>query len=102
MHYLAAGEGLAMKQVAISLIASVAIGLAGCGYIWPAEGRARASIEAMNLTDVHLTRTLLGLNCSKSDHIFYKFTARNMSGQPVRGVVCMSYLKGATVRITGS
>jgi hypothetical protein len=48
----------------------------------------------MNLTDVKLTRTLIGLSCSKSDHIFYKFIARNMAG-------CMSYFKGATVRITG-
>jgi hypothetical protein len=43
----------------------------------------------------------MGLSCSKSDHIFYKFTARNMAGQRIHGVVCMSYLKGATVRITG-
>ena len=55
----------------------------------------------MNLTDVHLTRTVMGLSCSKSDHIFYKFTAHNMNGQAIHGVVCMSYLKGATVRITG-
>jgi hypothetical protein len=63
--------------------------------------RARASVEALNLTDVHLTRTLFGISCSKSDHIYYKFSARNLSGQRVHGVVCMSYLKGATVRITG-
>jgi hypothetical protein len=50
---------------------------------------------------VHLTRTLFGISCSKSDHIYYKFVARNLSGQRVHGVVCMSYLKGATVRITG-
>ena len=58
-------------------------------------------MEAMNLTDVHLTRTMLGLNCSKSDKIYYKFNALDLSGQEIHGVVCMSYLKGATVRITG-
>jgi hypothetical protein len=90
-----------MKPAVPVLIAALA--LSGCGYFWPfADDRARASVEAMNLTDVRLTRTVLGLNCSKSDKIRYKFTARNLGGHPVRGVVCMSYFKGATVRITGS
>ncbi len=55
----------------------------------------------MNLTDANLKRTVVGLNCSKSDHIYYKFTAHTLSGRRVKGVVCMSYFKGATVRITG-
>jgi hypothetical protein len=84
------------------LIALIATTLAGCGYLYPADHRARAAVEAMNLTDVHLTRTLIGLSCSKSDHIYYKFDARNINGARIKGVVCMSYLKGATVRITGS
>ena len=90
-----------MKLLSGALVLSAAVALAGCGYLYPAENRARASVEAMNLADVHLTRTLLGINCSKSDHIFYKFTARTLEGRQVKGVVCMSYLKGATVRITG-
>ena len=90
-----------VKHLTLAMTLSAAIGLAGCGYLYPAEHRARASVEAMNLTDVHLTRTLLGLSCSKSDHIYYKFTARNFQGRQVKGVVCMSYLKGATVRFTG-
>jgi len=90
-----------LKLLSGALVLSAAVALAGCGYLYPAENRARASVEAMNLADVHLTRTLLGINCSKSDHIFYKFTARNLEGRQVKGVVCMSYLKGATVRITG-
>ena len=90
-----------MKQIALALTAFAALSVAGCGYIYPADNRARASVEAMNLTDVRLTRTLLGINCSKRDHIFYKFTARNIEGRQIHGVVCMSYLKGATVRITG-
>ncbi|HVN01537.1 MAG TPA: hypothetical protein VMT68_15120 [Caulobacteraceae bacterium] len=90
-----------MKQLALVLIASTLLATAGCGYLYPADNRARAAVEAMNLTDVKLTRTLIGLSCSKSDHIFYKFTARNLEGRQIRGVVCMSYLKGATVRITG-
>ena len=91
-----------MKKLALSLILSTSVALAGCGYFYPfADNRARASVEAMNLTDVKLSRTVLGLSCSKSDHIYYKFTARNLAGQQIRGVVCMSYLKGATVRITG-
>lgn len=76
--------------------------VAGCGYFYPfADNRAQAAVEAMNLTDVHLNRTVLGLSCSHSDKIYYKFTARNMNGQLIKGVVCMSYFKGATVRITG-
>jgi len=91
-----------MKPFAAAVVAASCLTLTGCGYFYPfADSRARASIEAMNLTDVHLHRTVMGRSCSKSDHIFYKFTARNMSGQTIKGVVCMSYMKGATVRITG-
>jgi hypothetical protein len=90
-----------MKQFALALALAASLGVSGCGYFYPADNRARASVEAMNLTDVKLTRTVMGINCSKNDHIFYKFTARNLVGRQVRGVVCMSYLKGATVRFTG-
>jgi hypothetical protein len=91
-----------VRAWALVVVAAASLSLGGCGYVWPfAGGRARASVEALNLSDVHLTRTLFGVNCGKSDHIYYKFTARNLSGQRVHGVVCMSYLKGATVRITG-
>jgi hypothetical protein len=90
------------KPLALIAVMAASLGLASCGYVWPfASNRARASVEALNLTDVHLVRTIFGISCSKSDHIFYKFRARNLSGQRVKGVVCMSYLKGATVRITG-
>jgi hypothetical protein len=92
----------AMKPLILIALATASLALGGCGYVWPFAGnRARASVEALNLSDVHLTRTLFGISCSKSDHIYYKFVARNLSGQRVHGVVCMSYLKGATVRITG-
>jgi len=91
-----------MRKFTLVLLLSTSVALSGCGYFYPfADNRARASVEAMNLTDVKLNRTVIGLSCSKSDHIFYKFTARNMAGQQIRGVVCMSYFKGATVRITG-
>jgi hypothetical protein len=91
-----------MKKFVLAVLLSTSVALSGCGYFYPfADNRARASVEAMNLTDVKLTRTVIGLSCSKSDHIFYKFTARNMAGQQIKGVVCMSYMKGATVRITG-
>jgi hypothetical protein len=91
-----------MKPILLPLLLAASVGLSGCGYFWPfADNRAKASVEALNLTDVHISRTVLGLSCSKSDHIHYKFTARNLSGREIKGVVCMSYLKGATVRITG-
>jgi hypothetical protein len=91
-----------IRPLALIAVAAASLSLSACGYVWPFAGnRARASVEALNLTDVHLTRTLFGISCSKSDHIYYKFSARNLSGQRVHGVVCMSYLKGATVRITG-
>jgi hypothetical protein len=91
-----------VHKLLLALLLSSSVALAGCGYFYPfADNRARASVEAMNLTEVKLTRTVIGLSCSKSDHIYYKFTARNMAGQRVKGVVCMSYFKGATVRITG-
>jgi hypothetical protein len=91
-----------VKQIVLAAAVSVSLALAGCGYFYPfADNRARAAVEAMNLSDVKLTRTVVGLSCSKSDHIFYKFTAHNLNGQRIKGVVCMSYFKGATVRITG-
>jgi len=91
-----------VKKLVLALLLANSVALAGCGYFYPfADNGARASVEAMNLTDVKLTRTVMGLSCSKSDHIFYKFTARNLAGQRIKGVVCMSYFKGATVRITG-
>jgi len=91
-----------VKKLVLALLLANSVAMAGCGYFYPfADNRARASVEAMNLTDVKLTRTVMGLSCSKSDHIFYKFTARNLAGQRIKGVVCMSYFKGATVRITG-
>jgi hypothetical protein len=91
-----------MKKLILAALLSSSVALSGCGYFYPfADNRAKASVEAMNLIDVHLTRTVMGISCSKSDHIFYKFTARNMAGQRIKGVVCMSYFKGATVRITG-
>jgi hypothetical protein len=91
-----------VQKLILALVLSISLALGACGYVYPFAGdRARASVEALNLTDVRLTRTVLGLNCSKSDHIFYKFTARNLAGREIRGVVCMSYFKGATVRITG-
>jgi hypothetical protein len=91
-----------MKRFALPLVLVAALGLSGCGYFWPfADNRAKASVEALNLNDVHLSRTVLGLSCSKSDKIHYKFEALNLQGQRIKGVVCMSYLKGATVRITG-
>ncbi len=91
-----------MRFALSALMVSLSLALTGCGYFYPfADNRARASVEALNLSDVHLTRTVIGLSCSKSDHIYYKFTARNLAGQRIKGVVCMSYLKGATVRITG-
>jgi hypothetical protein len=90
-----------VKKLTLALLLASSVAVAGCGYFYPfADNRARASVEAMNLTDVKLTRTVIGLSCSKSDHIFYKFTARNLAGQRIKGVVCMSYFKGATVRIT--
>jgi hypothetical protein len=84
-----------------ALLIAAAVVLSGCGYLYPADNRARSAVEAMNLTDVHLTRTMLGLNCGRSDKIHYKFSAHNLAGRTIHGVVCMSYLKGATVRITG-
>jgi hypothetical protein len=91
-----------MRRFVLAAVLASSVALTGCGYFYPfADNRAKASVEAMNLTDVHLNRTVMGISCSKSDHIFYKFTARNMAGQRIKGVVCMSYFKGATVRITG-
>ncbi|HWA60566.1 MAG TPA: hypothetical protein VG939_04290 [Caulobacteraceae bacterium] len=94
------GKAAALPALLAAVLAALALG--GCGYFYPfADNRAKAAVEAMDLSDVHLERTVLGLSCSKSDKIHYKFTAVTLRGRRVKGVVCMSYLKGATVRFTG-
>ena len=71
-----------VKPWLLIVLATASLALTGCGYVWPfASDRARASVEALNLSDVRLTRTLFGVNCGKSDHIYYKFTALTMSGR---------------------
>lgn len=91
-----------MRGIALAVAAAGLIGLSGCGYFYPfADNRAKAAVESMNLTNVKLQRTVIGLSCSKSDKIYYKFQATNLQGQRLHGVVCMSYFKGATVRLTG-
>lgn len=90
------------KPQVLALAIAASVGLSSCGYFYPfADNRAKASVEALSLTDVRLQRTVIGLSCSKSDKIYYKFSALNVQGHKIKGVVCMSYLKGATVRITG-
>jgi hypothetical protein len=90
------------RPLALCLVLATSIGLGSCGYFYPfADNRAQASVEALSLTDVKLQRTVVGFSCSKSDKIYYKFSALNVQGHRVKGVVCMSYFKGATVRITG-
>ena len=83
----------AIRAGLLVALAAASLALSGCGYVWPFAGnRARASVEALNLSDVHLTRTLFGISCSKSDHIYYKFVARNLSGQPIRDHIPRSFL----------
>jgi len=58
-----------MRAAVSALLIAATLGLGGCGYFWPfADNRARASVEAMNLTDVKLQRTVIGFSCSKSNH----------------------------------
>ena len=79
------------------LILGAVLALAGC-EVSPTD--ANRALDANGLKDVNLTGYALW-GCDEKDTYKTGFTATTASDAHIRGVVCASIFKGATVRITG-
>lgn len=78
------------------ILAATALALASCS---DPQGTKEAA-EAQGLTNVRPSgHSFFG--CGQEDTYSTSFSARSANGQCVSGVVCSSWLKGSTVRITG-
>lgn len=58
---------------------------------------ARKALEGAGYTNIQ-TGGYSMFSCSESDDFATEFTATGPTGQPVHGVVCAGWLKGATIR----
>lgn len=74
----------------------IVICLAAGACATPADRSVRA-LEAVGMTDIQLTG-VSPFGCGENEFWARKFSARNVKGQTVTGVVCGSWMKGATVR----
>ena len=59
---------------------------------------ARKSLAGAGYTDIEITGYAF-FGCSEDDTIHTGFKAKGLNGQPVEGVVCSAWLKGATIRL---
>lgn len=77
-------------------IATIAcmLALAGCGVD---PGKAKRILEGQGMTDVVIGGYAFW-GCSDKDTFKSSFTAKDIKGQPVSGVICSGMLKGYTVR----
>ena len=80
-----------MKHAALLLLALCA--LSACS----SRDDATKALEGMGFTNI-VTNGHAWFGCSDSDDFATKFTATNVRGQRVSGVVCSGWGKGATVR----
>lgn len=78
-------------------LAMAVFALAGCVN---AKADSINAVEAYGFTGVSIEgRAWWG--CGDSDAYGYRFTATNVAGRKVNGVVCGGIAKGSTVRIMG-
>lgn len=83
-----------MSRNKIFAVAFSVLVLTGC----TADDEARRALKGAGYTDVQITGWRW-LGCGKDDSFHTGFAATGPTGQPVTGVVCSGWLKGATVRI---
>jgi hypothetical protein len=82
-----------MKAIVLALIASVF--LSGCFPM--SDSAATHALDNQGFTEINL-EGMAFFGCSEDDYFRKKFTAKNVNGRSVSGVVCGGFLKGATVR----
>lgn len=79
-----------MKKLLAVLSVSL---LAACS----SHNDAKRALTAAGYTEIQ-THGHSFFGCSKEDTFATKFTAKNPKGEKIEGVVCSSWLKGATIR----
>lgn len=59
---------------------------------------ARRALDNMGFTNVEITGWTPFAGCGENDTFVTRFSAKNINGKTVTGVVCSGVFKGATVR----
>lgn len=63
----------------------------------PTEDKAFNTLDAQGMKNIVMEgKTYVG--CATDDTVGYKFTATNGNNRTVRGIVCMDWNKGSTIR----
>lgn len=76
------------------LLTLVAVALVGCTD----SDVAHKSLAGAGYTDIEITGYAF-FGCSDDDAFRTGFNAKGLNGQPVEGVVCSGWFKGATIRL---
>lgn len=79
-----------------SLIAIVLVMVALTGCTKPEH--TKSVVESAGYSEVVITGYEF-FGCSEDDVFHTGFTAKGPKGQPVKGVVCAGWFKGATIRL---
>lgn len=77
----------------LALLMALALPLSACTN----DSATRSTLEKSGFTDVQVTG-YRPFNCGENDLSSTGFTAKNVNGSTVEGVVCCGILKGCTVR----
>lgn len=75
------------------LVVSMFLLLTACS----SSNDANKALKAQGFTDIQ-THGRAFFSCAESDTFATKFTAKNVKGETVTGVVCSGWLKGSTIR----
>lgn len=76
------------------VILAILLALTGCRD----EETARRVLAANGFREIALPEETPWFGCSKDDSFWTPFRAISIGGQPVSGVVCSGWGKGATIR----
>lgn len=59
---------------------------------------AQRALDDAGFTEIRTTGWTWFGGCGKGDFYVTRFTARNIHGKPISGVVCSGWFKGSTIR----
>lgn len=85
------------SRKALAALASVMLLATAC----TSPDKASTALAAQGYTDIELTGYAM-FGCGERDTSRTGFVATGVTGVRVRGVVCSGWLKGSTIRITGT